>query len=275
LNDLKKVYRLIKKNLFFALIVTLGFGILGFLKHEKQSFKAKTEIFLTKNSHKSSSLFFTNPYGAELSNSTLSKDEFSSLIQSSRILDTILVKESKINNKTDSLFNHIASFDSNDIFDTSEGSEARKRKARDLMKERISVSGLNSSIVELEVLAENETLAIDLSKELIHATKQFVIFIGLDSEIKFRSTLNEKIDSISNISNKENTELITQLNSTVQLSDLKIAHFDTNIEVISFPKTPLSKNGTNINLFVSLFSIVGFSLFSFLLVIIRIIKNNL
>ena len=275
LKDLKKSFNLIKKFRFLALTFSIVFGLLGFFTHEKQSFEAKTEVFLTKELHKSNNIFFTNPYGVELSNSILNKDEFSSVIKSSKILDSILVKESNINNKTDSLFNHIASFDSNNIFQISDGTESKKRKARSLMKQSISVSGLNNSIVELEVLAENEILAIELSKKLIDATKQFARFIGLDSEKKFRRTLNEKIDSISKISNKENTEMIAQLNSQVQLSDLKIAHFGSNIEVISYPTTPLTKNGLNIILFVFLFALSGFSLFSLLLIIIRVIKNNL
>jgi len=275
LKDLKKSYNLIKKYRFLALAVTLGFGLLGFFTHTKQSFEAKTVVFLTKKSHKSNNLFFTNPYGVELSNSILNKDEFSSVIKSSRILDSILVKEAKINNKTDSLLNHIAFFDSNNIFQISDGPEAKKRKAKSLMKQRISVSGLNNSIVELNVLGENEILAINLSKKLIDETKKFATSIGLDSEKKFRTTLKEKIDSLSAISSKEITALIAQLNSQVQISDLKIAHFDSNIEVISSPAVPLSKNGMNITIFVSLFSIGGFSLFSLLLIIFRIIKNNI
>ena len=266
---------LIKKNWKTLLISSLIFSGIGFISHIDPPYIAPTEIFLTKDSHKLNDFVVSDSYGFKSSDSKVSKDEFGSLVKSSRIIDRILRLVITVAGKKDTVFNHIIKYEISKFKDEKVPFLGKRNVALKYLRENIRTVITTKSTITLEVLSHNEELAIKVSKLLVNETKDLIKNIGLKTEIKFREKLQEKRDSLIREKFSSESNLISQLNIQFELSELKIAKFESNIEVISLPDYPLNKKGLSCELATLLFSFVGFCLSSLFLLFKTFVKKNL
>ena len=103
----------------------------------------------------------------------------------------------------------------------------------------------------------------------------FIKKIGLESEINFKTILTKKRDSLSNLTGDYTKELLSKINLQHEVSDLKIARFKSNIEVLSWPDIHMKKSGKSILTISILFGLVGALLSSLLIILVSFIKENI
>lgn len=251
-------------------IVFMGIGI---LVHKDGPYIAQTEIFLTKDSHKINDFVLSDSYGFKYSDSKVTKNEFSSLVRSSEIINRILKEVITVSGKKDTVFNHTIKHEGFNIEGGSLSRLSKRNIALKYLRENIRTIIDNKSTITLEVLSHNEELGIKTSKLLVDKTKNLIKSIGLKTEIKFRKKLSEKIDSLVNKEPLLDSILIRQLNLQFEISELKIARFESNLEVISLPDYPLNTKGFSLFVHTILYGIIGI-VFSSLFVLINSWLNN-
>ena len=266
---------LIKRNWKVIIILSIISTGIGFTSHNDGPYIAPTEIFLTKDSHKLNDFVVSDSYGFKYSDSKVSKDEFGSLVKSSKIIDKILKQIITISGQKDTVFNHIIKQEV--VQSNEEGIHllGKRNIALKYLRENIRTVITTKSTITLEVLSHNEELAIKVSKLLVEKTKDLIKNIGLKTEIRFREKLIEKRDSLANQKLNNESNLISQLNIQYELSELKIARFESNIEVISLPDYPLNKKGFSLPIYSLIFTFIGLVLSSMFVLIKKIIKKNL
>jgi hypothetical protein len=268
-------FLLIRKNWKTVLLTSLIFTGIGFIWHNEEPYIAPTEIFLTKDSHKLNDFVVSDSYGFKYSDSKVSKDEFGSLVKSSKIIDRILKQVISISGKKDTVFNHVIKYEVAKFKDQGVPFLGKRNIALKYLRENIRTVITTKSTITLEVLSHNEELAIKVSKLLVDKTKDLIKNIGLKTEIKFREKLIEKRDSLVRKEPDVKSSLISQLNIQFEFSELKIARFESNIEVISLPDYPLNKRGFSHLTYCILFGVFGFIMSIFYVFIKKIILQNM
>ena len=265
---------LIKKKWKKILITAFIFSGIGFSMHEEGPYIAPTEIFLTKDSHKINDFVLSDSHGFKYSDSKVTKEEFSSLVNSSKIINKLLGQVITISHQKDTVFNHMVKYEALNLSEEHLSNLSKRNVALKHLRENIRTIIDDKSTVTLEVLSHNEELGIETSKLLIDKTKELIKNIGLKTEIKFRNKLVEKIDSLMKTEPLTDSILVNQLKRQFEISELKIARFGSNIEVISLPEYPLSRKGFSLFVYTLLFGFIGIILYSILILTKNFLINN-
>ncbi len=266
---------LLKKNWKTILLSFLVFTGAGLSFHKNGPYIAPTEIFLTKDSHKINDFVLSDSYSFKYSDSKVTKEEFNSLVSSSKIINRILKQVITVSSKKDTVFNHIIQYEALNV-DGGNLSHLNKRNiALKHLRENILTIMDKKSTITLEVLSNNEELGIKVSKLLIDETNDLIKSIGLKAEIKFRKKLEEKIDSLTKSPPLKDSVLVNQLKRQFEVSGLKMARFDSNIEVISLPDYPLNRKGFSLFFYTALYGFSGVIFSSLFILIKNFIITNL
>ncbi len=275
LKDLVKSCLLLKKWWYIIVLTCIASAFIGFSNFETELFDAETEVLLTNSDHRPSNFIVSESYGFEYSTPSLTGSEFGVIVKSNKIIDSVLYSVVEVKGKKDFVYEHFYNFS---LLEEKNDNLIRSKKVsfcRSNLQKNIEISNSNENIIVVNIKSHNPEFGIILSNLLIEKMILFIKKIGLESEINFKTILTKKRDSLSNLTGDYHKELLSKINLQHEVSDLKIARFKSNIEVLSWPDIHMKKSGKSILTISILFGLVGALLSSLLIILVSFIKENI